>query len=174
MALACPVCHGDMEPLDYLGLKLDVCPESAGIWFDSGELFTLAKANPEAMKELDDRFVPQMEVVAPEPQHKKCPRCHTVLERTRYRYDSPVSIDSCANCHGVFVEEQELAAIQKSLSGEKRARMTAVMQSRARLSGRPEPTPEGRNRDADVAALIHALAHWRERAGAQTEGTASV
>lgn len=162
MALACPACHSIMEPVDYSGLHLDVCPECAGIWFDSGELLALSRASDGAMESLEAKYQPNIEVLSPEPVLKKCPRDGWALDRHRYDYDSPVKIDSCPKCHGVFVEDQELSGIRRAIKDEDRAQLTATMESRARLAGMAVPTPEGRDPEADVSALIQALAHWRD------------
>lgn len=168
MALACPACHSILEPVDYAGLHLDVCPECAGIWFDSGELLALARSSSGTMEALESKYQPNIEVLSPEPKLKKCPRDSTALERHRYDYDSPVKIDSCPKCHGVFVEDQELTGIRSAILDEDRAHLTAAMESRARLAGKSVPSPEGRDREADVSALIQALAHWRDHSPAQT------
>jgi Zn-finger nucleic acid-binding protein len=167
MTLACPACHTLMEPVDYAGLRLDVCPECAGIWFDSGELLALSRSAPGAMEKLEAKYQPNIEVLSPEPVLKKCPRDGTALDRHRYDYDSPVKIDSCPRCHGVFVEDQELTGIQSAILDEDRIHLTAAMKARARLAGKALPDPEGRDPEADVSALIQALAHWREHSTAQ-------
>jgi Zn-finger nucleic acid-binding protein len=152
-----------MGPVDHVGLHLDVCPECAGIWFDRGELVELERSAPEEMDRLDAQFLPELEIVAPAPRRRLCPVCQTALETHRYAYDSPVMIDACPKCGGVFVEDRELQAMHEAVSDELRGRATGAMEARARLTGRPAPAGSARDRETDVAALIHALADWRNR-----------
>jgi protein involved in temperature-dependent protein secretion len=67
----------------------------------------------------------------------------------------------------VFVEETELAGIANAIEHKYRSHMTAELEARARLSGHPVPVIGDRNKDSDVAALIQALAHWRDRTGTE-------
>jgi Zn-finger nucleic acid-binding protein len=153
-----------MEAIHIQGVELDVCLNCGGIWFDEGELVRIQRESPEAMKALDDRYAPEFEVVEAPQGTKRCPRCGLTRETYRYAYDTPVRLDSCQGGHGVFVEDQELAAIQEAVSDEDRSRVTGALEGRARLSGRPVP---GRDEAADVSALVQALAHWRDRSTTQ-------
>ncbi len=167
MALACPACRSDMDEVDFMGVRLDVCPECAGIWFDDGELRLLSKSSPDAMEKLEEMYSPEFEVVLPAPVHKQCPRGHGVMETFRYLYDSPVEIDSCPECGGVFVEEKELAGMAIAIEHKYRSHLSSTMEARARLSGRPTTVRTDRDTEANISALITALAHWRDHANTE-------
>ncbi len=167
MVLVCPICRSDLNPIDFMGVKLDVCTQCAGIWFDEGELRLLSRESPDSMRKLEAMYVPELEIVNAPTGLKKCPRCQVALDTYRYLYDSPVKIDSCPKCNGVFVEDEELPGIADAIKYEDRVHLTGTMEARARLSGRPVPVIGDRDKDADVSALIHALAHWRDRAPAE-------
>ena len=78
-------------------------------------------------------------------------------------YDTPIKIDSCPTCHGVFVEDQELAAIHAAVDSAGRARVTAALRARGVLAGRP---PSAEKPEETVSGLIQALHHWREHQNA--------
>jgi len=152
-----------MTGIDFLGLKLDVCPQCAGIWFDDGELTALAKGAPEMMMTLDDRFKPGFEILNQPAHSKTCPRCEARLESFRYQYSSPVEIDSCSVCNGVFVEDQELTSIQDFIDHESSVQVTAAMKARAHISeGEPVDAPE-EDLNKSVSTLLYALSHWRDK-----------
>jgi Zn-finger nucleic acid-binding protein len=156
-----------MEPTDFMGLSLDVCPQCAGIWFDDGELATLAKTSPDSLEVLEERFSPEFEIVTDSSRFKHCPRCDTRLETYKYAYDSAVSVDSCPTCHGVFVDEQELSKIHEAIEAKYRYRMTSAIKARQEFTGEPAPYIGKRTAEETVSGLIHALHHWRDQRGAE-------
>ncbi|MCB8931934.1 MAG: zf-TFIIB domain-containing protein [Fimbriimonadaceae bacterium] len=163
MALLCPSCRIEMEALDYLGVPIDVCPDCAGVWFDDGELAKLSQAAPAALEALDSRLTPEFEVLNVPGSLKQCPRCTVHLRSYRYRYDSPVVIDSCPKCAGIFVEDQELEAIYHIMETEQREKVNAVVASRRMHKGRSASIGT-HSLERSVATLLHALRHWREHA----------
>jgi Zn-finger nucleic acid-binding protein len=152
-----------MKVEDAGGVQIDVCPECAGIWFDDGELRTLLKESPGTLQALDDLHVPELEVLTSTGSYRHCPRDNDVLETYQYAYDTPIKIDSCPTCHGVFVEDQELAAIHAAVDSAGRARVTAALRSRSVIAGRPSSAEKP---EETVSGLIQALHHWREHQNA--------
>lgn len=152
-----------MEDGEYLGVHLDTCPTCAGVWFDDGELRELAKAAPSALKALDSRHVPELEILNVPGARKVCPRCQTHLTTYSYRYNSPVLVDSCPQCSGIFVEDQELEAIYGLREGEARKQVSAVIASRKLHTGASNIGSLSMERS--VSTLLQALHHWRERQG---------
>jgi Zn-finger nucleic acid-binding protein len=144
-----------------MGLNLDACPECAGIWFDDGELRQLVDQAPEALEALDARLVPELEVLTPTGSHRHCPRDNDVLATFKYAYDTPIKIDSCPTCSGVFVEDQELGAIHAALKDQDKSRVVAALAGRARFTGRTASSPEAGEKT--VSGLIQALHHWRDQ-----------
>lgn len=163
MALVCPACRVDMTPTPYMGIALDVCPQCAGIWFDDGELSALVKSSPDTMETLEDRYVPELEIISNSGNFKHCPRCDAKLETHRYAYDQPAKVDSCPSCHGVFVEDTELAAIHRAVSDKYRYNLTGVMKARRDLTGEMVSTIGEKDGETSVSALVQALSHWRDR-----------
>lgn len=84
-----------MKPLVVSGIELDRCTFCKGLWFDGGELEQVLKkpANPQ----LDEGSTA-----------RKCAACAVpmrpaVLGRLR--------VETCTTCHGVFLDEGELVAL---------------------------------------------------------------
>jgi Zn-finger nucleic acid-binding protein len=91
-----------------LGIKIDTCPTCAGIWFDVEELKRLQQMDELAFPALEDRFVPQIQSGPAKLDERRCPQCDALLTAYRYMYDSPIELDICDFCSGLWVEDKEL------------------------------------------------------------------
>ncbi len=65
---------------------------------DAERIFELA--HPEALERQRQKLLHWM----------RCPRCGMQLREVRYR---DISVDACHSCHGIFLDEGDLAHIQK-------------------------------------------------------------
>ena len=111
MMLQCPDCHKPLETRTFQGVQIDSCPICAGIWFDARELGRIMKAGTHALAALEEAVKPAGERET-KPDERLCPVCHVPLHKFRYQYESPIELDTCASCHGLWVEDGELAMIQ--------------------------------------------------------------
>lgn len=103
-----------MTTIEFLGVHLDVCPTSGGIWFDEGEFGRIRKA-VERLPELEGMAQPQVESV-PDRVHRPCPNCASPLYTYRFLYSTPVMLDGCETCNGMWVDEGELEAMAEALA----------------------------------------------------------
>lgn len=147
-----------MDTTSSWGVALDQCSQCAGVWFDDGELASVAKTTPDALKLLDAERLPTMELLNAPGRRKQCPRCATPLSSYHYAYSSPVLLDSCPQCHGIFVEDQEMDAIGQLMRQAPPQRLNAVAASRAKLTG--GSGVGGPDAERQVARLVQALQHW--------------
>lgn len=106
-----------MKTIEFLGVHLDICPTTGGIWFDEGEFGRIRKAT-EKLPELEDLASPAFEAV-PDRVHRQCPNCSTALYSYRFLYSSPVTLDGCGTCNGIWVDEGELEAMADALIASK-------------------------------------------------------
>lgn len=113
--LLCPNCGIEMDVQTYYGVEVDVCPACAGIWFDDRELRALVQTDPLILLSLEDRAVPDVYYSPDETIDRRCPRCAIPLHPYRYLYESPVELDGCTQCHGIWVENGELHRIHEEL-----------------------------------------------------------
>ncbi len=138
----CPRDGSVLAKVRVLELELDKCHACDGLWCDRGEMETLRDAGLSETEEAIER-----EYGNPEPVqggtrgYMRCPRCGDArLLSYRYTYVSPVTVDRCERCHGVWLDKGELARIL----GEKRAldetsgqdRLAAFLRGMGRFSGK--------------------------------------
>src|SRR5262245_43357377 len=115
MSRQCPDCHQPLQQeIDY-NVMLDVCPRCAGFWFDNTELRQVMRADPLALITLEEKHLPQVQLLPDANADRRCPDCQRLLDRYQYAYDSPITLDACANCEGIWVEDGELEKIDQVL-----------------------------------------------------------
>jgi len=108
MSRACPNCSVSMNSEVAAGVSIDECPECRGLWFDADELKRVMLTDPVSLAGLEEEtatFVPQH---YPEGSTRRCPVCERVLDRFQYEYDSPIQLDACGTCNGIWVDSGEL------------------------------------------------------------------
>jgi Zn-finger nucleic acid-binding protein len=143
MARICPDCKIELTRRDFDGLVLDTCSKCAGVYFDEGELTELRRRGEQALTALDEQVQPS------ELQHERheeclrvCPGCGNGMHQFRYLYSSPVLLDSCEDCGGVWIDNGELKAMQEylqlELGSQRVAREVAAgpQNDRARIAAR--------------------------------------
>jgi len=126
----CPDCRIEMEVQRYYNVAVDVCPACAGVWLDEGELRSLMQADPLILLSIEDRALPDVQYDPEEVVQRRCPRCAIPLHPYRYLYDSPVELDGCAQCHGIWIEDGELRKVFEELH----ARESADEEERRRVA----------------------------------------
>jgi len=82
-------------------IKVDMCPDCKGIWFDEDELGTLLRVPSEEIKIPPDA----------REQGAFCPRCRIPLRAFCYPH-TMVVIDMCGKCEGIWLNDKELKEIQ--------------------------------------------------------------
>jgi Zn-finger nucleic acid-binding protein len=117
------ICPDDKVFLRSLTMKqvtVDACPHCAGIFFDEGEINQMRLDGDDTLAELDERVQPAedftIDFMALEEPPRQCPSCKHEMDKMRYLYDSPVILDSCPNCGGVWVEDGELKHMRAVLA----------------------------------------------------------
>jgi len=142
----CPKCHERLEAVDVRGVRVDTCQTCAGIWFDAGELKQLRSSGPSAWVDLESRVAPRTEETTASPGHmmKTCPQCSLPMHAYRFLYNSNITLDECNQCGGIWVDDNELAAMAEYLA-----------QAEKELSGLPKGmlTPEEMDRIASKARM---------------------
>lgn len=93
------------------GARYGACPQCAGLWFGDDGLRKLMALGPPSLGLVEERNRP---VRSPQLAGSLlCPDCGARMMKYRYAYASPVELDGCESCGGVFVQDGELAAIQE-------------------------------------------------------------
>ncbi len=113
MARNCPDCIVEMHIESVGDIQLDVCRTCAGTWFDPEELRILLARDPLALSMVEDMAAASVEQKAEGPSLRHCPACEFPLEQYHYLYTSPVVLQACLDCGGVWVEDGELNRMQE-------------------------------------------------------------
>jgi Zn-finger nucleic acid-binding protein len=104
----CVVCREPMNQETILGVQVDTCPQCAGIWFDKDELKRIQQSDTLALPVLEDHCVPHLHPGSEKTGDRRCPQCEALLTPYQYMYDSPIKLDICDFCSGLWVDDGEL------------------------------------------------------------------
>ena len=120
--MMCPACGQDLKDVRVDSTVLDACTRGCGgLWFDLGELKTLAAAPeyPPELLQIEARWGLTVNLTGP----RACPRCgkarRVVMVR---RFHSPrrqVEVDECPTCGGIWLDGGELARIREEGTAKK-------------------------------------------------------
>lgn len=116
----CPKCPSSLETLSVpledrsvpgpksakIVLEIDRCPGCGGVWFDSDELdkYLDAKVKIPAAPAAPPALNAQLDA-----KPASCPRCALALVKGPARSNPKITVDSCGNCAGIWVDGAELA-----------------------------------------------------------------
>lgn len=116
--MKCPIDGADLAShVHEAAIEVDKCPECGGVWLDHRELERIqdARSNDytEEIKRLPD-LVGQAYAMALARSKEEihCPKCDQTMERREHGYCSQVLIDSCPHCRGIWLDHQEIGALE--------------------------------------------------------------
>ncbi len=114
----CPVDDFTLVQETYEGVTIDRCSHCGGVWLDAGELETI-----QANQDSDFRGVPDnaMDFVtgamgmakAEAEKALSCVKCDDELVKREYSFTSQIMIDNCPKGHGMWLDKNELARLEK-------------------------------------------------------------
>lgn len=111
----CPKCEIELTEEMQSGTTIDICPQCAGIWFDNDELNNIREQDPVSLIQIDQQFRPKVEP-ATSGGARNCPACRLPMRRYNYLYTSPIELDECEQCGGVWVDDGELEKMVQVLN----------------------------------------------------------
>jgi len=161
---ACPSCHSSLNSYVAYGTQIEGCPKCKGIWLDREELRKLkdeaTKGTWRTLRWMDDE-VEAIGQINAMPSRRLCLKCEGVKLLTTSFGDSPVLIDWCRNCGGIWLDREEFEAIVQNLrskldaltSGEMRAKVYEEIKEI--WNGPEDKIAEILDAKAAVAALIN-------------------
>jgi uncharacterized protein len=129
MARLCPDCATPMRQQSCYDIVLDACDRCAGIWFDEGEIGRLMRRERAALLNIDEQVIPEIKRRETRLSGRVCPDCMENLQGYLYMHSSPVELDACARCNGVWVDDRELANIQSWLDVDRTTQMSPEEQA---------------------------------------------
>ena len=104
----CPKCQAaTLAEFTVEGVAVDRCSTCGGIWFDAQELGQLLAEDARQVAELrqggnDARL---------DDKQGRCPRDSAQLLRMYSAIDRSVTLDACADCHGIWLDGGEFAKL---------------------------------------------------------------
>jgi Zn-finger nucleic acid-binding protein len=104
----CPRSHGRLEAVSVGSIHIDRCTQCAGSWYDRGELRLLKDKEARGdYRWIDfDLWKDTDRFRADKQQRYVCPRDGHPMTTIRYG-QSPVLVDICSECHGVWLDRDE-------------------------------------------------------------------
>lgn len=137
----CPVCHSPLAPNG----AAHSCKTCGGIFFEEGAFDTRADAAANSGTPLT--FNPNLHA------RRSCPACGLIMVPYRYQYTSPVTLDGCDECGGIWVDGGELAQIRSFLASEASPEAAARLEIGRAVSGLEQEASKTRARAAGVQRL---------------------
>ena len=110
-------CPRDAKELDEVIInhcRVDRCDKCGGIWFDQDELSAIKDERDENLSWLDFDLWSDVNKLKSGGTFLDCPRDGSPLYKIRYG-SSEVMADVCLECHGVWLDKDELDKIIKDL-----------------------------------------------------------
>lgn len=109
----CPRCPGQLEPVSYEGVDLDICRLCHGLWFDKTELAKFNKFDVDFPLSPGNGITKKRAGV-------RCPRCDVFMKVIQYAAGADFEVDRCSGCGGVWLDEYEIQKIQQILTDERK------------------------------------------------------
>lgn len=116
--MKCPIDHNELSKEIYENaVEIERCTLCQGAWLDKGELEKIqeVKVNDYAseLNRITDYVGNAFSMAASQSKAAViCPVCDVELERRAYGYSSQIVIDSCIHGHGVWLDKNELKALE--------------------------------------------------------------
>ena len=107
--MKCPRCATEMNEVEVNNIKVDLCPNCEGSWYDADELGQVMSVSREALQTselspiLEEDRLDRIDVEQP----LNCPKCGEAMLRYKYLITSEVTLDECHQ-HGIWLDDGEL------------------------------------------------------------------
>ena len=127
--MKCAKCHNSLEGFQLRTEEIKRCPKCYSVFLDEDEMFIIKSTTPEEIaacspvvteKKEKEGEVNTEKINKAYRQRSKviCPRCRVNMLEYNFAYDSPIIINRCPKCSGVFLDPGELAMIKDFLDGK--------------------------------------------------------
>ena len=124
--MKCPACGSTLSEHTVGALTVDICDTGCGgIFFDRFELSQVDEAT-----ETEGEALIRWAGITPskkpdQSQRYRCPRCGMIMMRGLFKPQIPVTVDTCPQCAGVFVDHGELNSIRAAEGSDEERQLAA-------------------------------------------------
>ena len=114
-----------LGPIEYDGVKIQVCQKCKGEWLHAGELQTLVEHHNEIFtpEEIASLNAVNKEIFTAEKDDRdelNCPLCGTVrMEHFNYGDTSGIILHKCPDCGGIWTDKDQLEKVEELVDGWK-------------------------------------------------------
>ena len=112
--MKCPKCDKYLDEVFIDHTRVDRCERCGGLWFDKGELDTVRDERDHDLAWLDYDLWKDGNKLGSSGSFVDCPRDGKPLFKIKYG-PADVMVDVCLECHGVWLDKDELDKILREL-----------------------------------------------------------
>jgi Zn-finger nucleic acid-binding protein len=123
--MKCPRCNSTLNPVEYDGQVVEVCPDCKGEWLHAGELQKIVEHHNEVFtpEEIASIKAVNKEIFTAEmDDHDElnCPLCGDVrMEHFNYGDTSGIILHKCTECGGIWMDKDQLQKVEEVVDGWK-------------------------------------------------------
>lgn len=116
--MQCPACQSELQEIDLHDLKIDLCQDGCGgIWFDRFELNRLNKIHANTLQNLFKTATQKTKTNITKTK-RRCPRDTTIMQQHYHSVRKKIEVDTCPCCAGIWLDRNELDAIQNEYESQ--------------------------------------------------------
>ncbi len=113
----CPNCTSELKSIQYEGITIETCPGCGGEWLDADELGHIVRIREVRFSDEERRAIDATAKIPGIPSQEierdvTCPKCGNATGPINYGADTGIIIDRCGQCHGIWLDADELEKIQ--------------------------------------------------------------
>jgi Zn-finger nucleic acid-binding protein len=115
--MKCPKCEGEFSTRYVKDVKVEECKQCHGVWFDATELEEATKEVDQDLRWMDFDLWKNQDSIDVSRGTLMCPRCNIPMAMVKYG-PTEVQVDTCTNCHGIWLDKGEFEEIISALEDE--------------------------------------------------------
>jgi len=124
--MKCPACSSPLSERTTGALTVDICEGGCGgIYLDRFELNNVDEAAEAEGQALLEWAGQEPQKTPDREQRYRCPKCEMIMMRGLFKPQIPITIDTCPQCAGVWLDHGELAAIRQAPGSDHDRRRSA-------------------------------------------------
>lgn len=120
--MRCPHCQADLRIESYEGVEIETCDGCGGEWIDYDELRKIVRLREVKFTPEEQRAISAASSIAPDvlktlDRDLPCPKCGGTTDALNYGGDTGIVVDRCTQCHGIWLDREELEKVQAVIEG---------------------------------------------------------